>query len=224
MFRVALRSCSTTFRSRRHCARRCATVSETIPDGPPVTATNRERVSLSMLVRKPHYTFSRCSINPKEILEDRQCPEKRRYNRDMALLASVNPDSSQPALDILFVTLDGRPLKTPSGQQLALPPSKRLLAALVANEWEIQETMIKPHALPLVSCFTVPYLCLSHTRSRHLWLPERSTDSATRILDNASSTIFSSTLIQTPSGERGPPSAYPTDAYSAITTPSPNPW
>jgi ATP synthase F1 complex assembly factor 2 len=52
--------------------------------------------------------------------------------------------------DSLLVTLDDRPLKTPSGRRLALPPSKRLLAALVANEWEVQETMIKLHTLPLV--------------------------------------------------------------------------
>jgi hypothetical protein len=42
MFRIALRVSSTTL--RRQCAVRYATVSETIPDGAPVTATNREYV------------------------------------------------------------------------------------------------------------------------------------------------------------------------------------
>jgi chaperone required for assembly of F1-ATPase len=70
--------------------------------------------------------------------------------------------------DSLLVTLDGRPLKTPSGKRFELPASKRLLAALVANEWEIQETVIKPHVLPLVIHCINQYLRFSHIFSRHL--------------------------------------------------------
>lgn len=46
--------------------------------------------------------------------------------------------------------LDKRPLKTPSGHTLLLPENKRLVATLIANEWENQETLLKPHALPMV--------------------------------------------------------------------------
>ncbi|KAI0654740.1 ATP12-domain-containing protein [Cubamyces menziesii] len=49
------------------------------------------------------------------------------------------------------VTLDKRPLKTPGGKPLIIPPEKRLVAALVASEWENQETVLKPHALPMTS-------------------------------------------------------------------------
>ena len=49
------------------------------------------------------------------------------------------------------VTLDKRPLKTPSGKRLIVPPEKRLVAALIASEWENQQTVLKPHALPMVS-------------------------------------------------------------------------
>ncbi|TBU29015.1 ATP12-domain-containing protein [Dichomitus squalens] len=49
------------------------------------------------------------------------------------------------------VTLDKRPLKTPSGKRLIIPPEKRLVAALIASEWENQETLLKPHALPMTS-------------------------------------------------------------------------
>ncbi|KAG6841687.1 hypothetical protein C0991_008325 [Blastosporella zonata] len=49
------------------------------------------------------------------------------------------------------ITLDGRALKTPSGKVLALPESKSLLASLVAAEWDHQETLLKPHALPATS-------------------------------------------------------------------------
>ncbi|KAG2158416.1 uncharacterized protein EDB93DRAFT_1077117 [Suillus bovinus] len=53
--------------------------------------------------------------------------------------------------DGLTVTLDMRALKTPSGNTLLLPRNKRLVATLIANEWENQETLLKPHALPVTS-------------------------------------------------------------------------
>ncbi|KAI0059075.1 ATP12-domain-containing protein, partial [Artomyces pyxidatus] len=53
--------------------------------------------------------------------------------------------------DALAVTLDQRPLKTPSGNHLLIPQSKRLVATLIATEWENQDTVIKPHALPMTS-------------------------------------------------------------------------
>lgn len=48
------------------------------------------------------------------------------------------------------VTLDQRALKTPGGQTLLLPANKILAAALIAAEWDHQETVLKPHALPMV--------------------------------------------------------------------------
>lgn len=50
----------------------------------------------------------------------------------------------------LAITLDKRPLRTPGGKPLLLPQHKRLVAALIATEWENQETLLKPHALPVV--------------------------------------------------------------------------
>ena len=52
--------------------------------------------------------------------------------------------------DGLTVTLDKRPLKTPSGNTLLVPKRKRLAATLVANEWDIQDKVLKAHALPMV--------------------------------------------------------------------------
>lgn len=48
------------------------------------------------------------------------------------------------------VTLDKRPLKTPSGNKLHIPHDKKLVATLIAGEWENQQTLLKPHALPIV--------------------------------------------------------------------------
>ncbi|KAJ7694221.1 hypothetical protein B0H17DRAFT_1058254 [Mycena rosella] len=53
--------------------------------------------------------------------------------------------------DAYTVMLDHRALKTPSGNTLLVPPQKSLVATLVAAEWENQETLLKPHALPMTS-------------------------------------------------------------------------
>lgn len=53
--------------------------------------------------------------------------------------------------DAIAITLDGRTLKTPSGNTLLLPANKSLLASVIAAEWDHQETLLKPHALPMVS-------------------------------------------------------------------------
>lgn len=52
--------------------------------------------------------------------------------------------------DSLTVTLDKRPLKTPSGNVLSVPKNKSIVATLVATEWEHQTTVLKPHSLPMV--------------------------------------------------------------------------
>ena len=49
------------------------------------------------------------------------------------------------------VTLDNRSLKTPVGNKLHLPLNKRILATLVATEWENQDKILKTHALPMAS-------------------------------------------------------------------------
>lgn len=46
--------------------------------------------------------------------------------------------------------LDRRNLRTPAGKKLVIPKERRLLAALIAHEWDIQEEVLKQHALPMV--------------------------------------------------------------------------
>ncbi|KLO18802.1 ATP12-domain-containing protein [Schizopora paradoxa] len=56
-----------------------------------------------------------------------------------------------PNAEGITITLDKRPLKTPSGNVLVLPRSKPLIASLVVHEWENQEKVLKPHTLPVTS-------------------------------------------------------------------------
>ncbi|RSH79659.1 ATP synthase complex assembly protein atp12 [Apiotrichum porosum] len=50
-----------------------------------------------------------------------------------------------------LVQLDHRNLKTPGGTKLIIPKDRRLLALLIANEWENQDEVLKQHALPTTS-------------------------------------------------------------------------
>ena len=162
MFRITPRVCSTTL--RHQCIRRYAMVSESIPDGPPVTATNREYVQacskfnlyLLKVLKQLKGDSGRLSVSRKKTVHHR-LETLGPFGKNSDLICP------QPTPDSLLVTLDDRPLKTPSGRQLALPPSKRLLAALVANEWEVQETTIKLHTLPLViQCIVTYPPCLTY--------------------------------------------------------------
>lgn len=91
-------------------------------------------------------------------------PESNRNINSCNTLPSTDlPPDSEPTLKRFWkhvgiekraesyaVTLDKRPLKTPSGNALLLPRHKPLVASIIATEWDNQETMIKPHALPMV--------------------------------------------------------------------------
>jgi len=49
------------------------------------------------------------------------------------------------------ITLDGRPLKTPEGKRLSIPNERKVLAMLIANEWENQTEVLKVSGLPMTS-------------------------------------------------------------------------
>ncbi|KND03302.1 ATP synthase complex assembly protein ATP12 [Spizellomyces punctatus DAOM BR117] len=57
----------------------------------------------------------------------------------------------KPVDDQFHVTLDGRSMKTPDGNPLVIPASRKLLALLVAGEWEGQAKLLKSYSLPLTS-------------------------------------------------------------------------
>ncbi|OMJ10498.1 Protein atp12, mitochondrial [Smittium culicis] len=50
-----------------------------------------------------------------------------------------------------LINLDKRILKLTNGTPLVLSHKQKILAALIAAEWEAQESTLKPHALPLTS-------------------------------------------------------------------------
>ena len=67
--------------------------------------------------------------------------EERSFTGDVAKVAGESG---------YVITLDKRALKTPSGSMLAIPKQKKLVATLIAMEWDNQETLLKQHSLPMV--------------------------------------------------------------------------
>lgn len=49
------------------------------------------------------------------------------------------------------VMLDQRTLKTPGGVPLTIPKERLPVALCIADEWENQTAVLKPHTLPMVS-------------------------------------------------------------------------
>lgn len=69
-----------------------------------------------------------------------------------------------------LVTLDKKPLKTPSSATLQIPASKKTLATLIAAEWaQVSSANIRQHQLPLTSLAAraIDHLDLHH-RDRHV--------------------------------------------------------
>ncbi|KAJ2457130.1 chaperone [Coemansia sp. RSA 2337] len=75
-------------------------------------------------------------------VRDNKVPAVRRFWRS----AGVDERSGK-----YVVTLDNRPIKTPNGTAVELAPSQKLLAWLIAGEWETQSEFIGAHSLPLTS-------------------------------------------------------------------------
>lgn len=86
-------------------------------------------------------------------LEKRPEGETRSFFRflfHLALMISRNPDQ-------YAVLLDKRTLKTPGGIPLLMPKERLPVALLIAEEWENQVAVLKPHTLPMVSTTLLGY-------------------------------------------------------------------
>ena len=88
-----------------------------------------------------------------------------------ALAQSVLQQNSSLLLadlaDKLTIMLDKRVLKTPGGHPISIPASKRVLASIVAQEWEAQDKVTKHYALPVVGAPS--YFALTFASSVLRW-------------------------------------------------------
>jgi chaperone required for assembly of F1-ATPase len=82
--------------------------------------------------------FSNQPLDPTEAARRNMRPKLRKR-----FYARARVDEGAP----FAILLDDRPVKTPSGRPLALP--SRPLAEAVAAEWQAQEELIDPAAMPL---------------------------------------------------------------------------
>jgi hypothetical protein len=93
-----------------------------------------------------HANILRSNVDPLYSLLLGAETQLRRFWKTVGIqsLPLTNPQS-------YLITLDGRPLKTPSGKKLEIPASRRISALLIANEWENQKEIMKVSGLPMVS-------------------------------------------------------------------------
>ena len=82
--------------------------------------------------------FANEPLDPTESARRNMRPQLRKRFYERAHIGESAP---------FALLLDGRPVKTPSGQPLALP--SRALAEAVAAEWQQQKEQIDPAAMPL---------------------------------------------------------------------------
>lgn len=82
-------------------------------------------------------------------------PETSRAEKTMSRFWKEVTLAYQPATadaaDAFVVQLDKRSVRTPGGQVLRVPWNRPLLACLVAQEWNEQTQVVKPHSLPMTS-------------------------------------------------------------------------
>lgn len=74
----------------------------------------------------------------------------RRSLHERLLLSTMGADSCF-GTGRYGVMLDKRTLKTPGGSPVLLSQDQLPIAVLIAEEWENQLAVLKPHTLPMVS-------------------------------------------------------------------------
>src|SRR5258707_403836 len=83
-------------------------------------------------------------LDPQEaVRRTTRTPQRKRFYAKVDVRAA---DAGE-AIDGFTVTLDGRPIKTPSGRVVAIPV--RPIADAIAAEWEAQAETIDPLTMPM---------------------------------------------------------------------------
>ncbi|WFD36753.1 ATP synthase mitochondrial F1 complex assembly factor 2 [Malassezia cuniculi] len=101
---------------------------------------------------------------------DGEAPQTTRAEKTLSrfwknVSLAYEPESADRT-DAFVVQLDRRSLRTPGGNILRVPSNRPLLACLVAQEWDEQSQVVKPHSLPMTSLAARAIDGLSEKRSR----------------------------------------------------------
>lgn len=108
-------------------------------------------------------------------------PQKQKELLTPRCTTLTDPSTVEPPAQWYAVTLDGRTLRTPVGQVLALPSA--LLAWAIAAEWDAQTTQIKPVQMPLMTlaCTTLDQTAQHHEHYQKTALQYLPTDTVSLI-------------------------------------------
>lgn len=86
----------------------------------------------------------------------------KRFWKDVSIAYREPEDDDEHFL----VQLDKRSVRTPGGHVLQVPGDRPLLACLIAQEWDEQTQVVKPHSLPLTSLVSRAIDGMSDERTR----------------------------------------------------------
>lgn len=97
-------------------------------------------------------TLSAQPIGQDKTIEHNIKSETNRLSKTLTKFWEKVDTFHNPETGKYEVQLDGKPLKTPLGFPMALPPQKKAMAHLVAHEWaNLPDLKVKTNALPLTS-------------------------------------------------------------------------
>ncbi|CCU99030.1 unnamed protein product [Malassezia sympodialis ATCC 42132] len=121
-------------------------------------------VGARMPTRAMHVSMTRFDAPRAEPMPSAQKVEKtmQRFWKDVQIAFEEPADDDEH----FVVQLDKRSLRTPGGNKLTVPSDRPLLACLIAQEWDEQTQVVKPHSLPLTSLVSRAIDGLSEDRTR----------------------------------------------------------
>ncbi|WFD00333.1 ATP synthase mitochondrial F1 complex assembly factor 2 [Malassezia yamatoensis] len=90
-------------------------------------------------------------LNPLESSVTEQPKKSADVTRFWKDVSVGHEQASKEKEEHFTVLLDKRALRTPGGHRLEVPADHPLLACLIAEEWDTQTQVLKPHSLPLTS-------------------------------------------------------------------------
>lgn len=91
---------------------------------------------------------------------------EKTYSRFWTNVSLAYEPQTAETTDAFVVQLDRRSLRTPGGSILRVPSERPLLACLIAQEWDEQTQVVKPHSLPMTSLAARAIDGFSNVRTR----------------------------------------------------------
>ncbi|GAA5837634.1 hypothetical protein JCM9279_006815 [Rhodotorula babjevae] len=109
------------------------------------------RSLVTKTLRAPALQCARCASTSAPVSATPAAPDSQTSRAETMMRRFWKSVALEPRDGDYAVLLDKRTLKTPGGTQLLVPKERLPVALCIADEWENQTTVLKPHTLPMTS-------------------------------------------------------------------------